>query len=116
MNTLPFADEAIIDERKITDYLLSESHASGRAKAAFFRRFGFHPAAWPALRKALLDHARTANVAATIETAFGRKYILLGTLASPDGRAPFVRTVWFIEADERMPRFVTAYRAREEER
>jgi hypothetical protein len=116
MSKLPFADEAVIDERKITGYLLAESHAAGWAKAVFFRRLGFRIAAWPVLRKALLDHARVTDIAKTIETEFGRKYILLGTLAAPNGSTPLIQTVWFAEFDERLPRFVTAYPAREQER
>jgi hypothetical protein len=37
----PFA--AIIDERKIRSYLLSDSHQAGSAKATFFHQFGLRP-------------------------------------------------------------------------
>ena len=109
MIRLPGAQFAIIEERKIADYLLSSSHPAGRAKAAFFRRHGFTAAAWMTLRDALLDHARSAPVISAADTPFGRKYILEGALAAPDGRMPRIRTVWFIEIGETAPRFVTAY-------
>jgi hypothetical protein len=57
-NRLPYADLAVIDERKITHYLLASDHPAGRAKAAMFQRFGFAAADWQALRDALLVHAR----------------------------------------------------------
>jgi hypothetical protein len=70
---LPRASLAIVDERKVTGYLLSDSHPAGRAKAAFLRRFGFSDADWAVLRHALLNHARTARVVAVSETEFGKK-------------------------------------------
>lgn len=111
MNRLPNAYLAVVDESKVNAYLLSESHPAGRAKAAFFRRHGFRVAAWEALRDALIVHGRTADVVSTIETPFGTKYILEGTLAAPDGRSPRLRTVWFVTTGETSPRLVTAYPA-----
>ena len=108
---LPNVPLASIDQRKITDYLLARSHPAGRAKAAFFHRFGFTAAAWPMLRDALLAHAQSAPVVATAETLFGKKYILEGPLVAADGRRPRVRAVWFIANGETTPKFVTAYPA-----
>ena len=111
MNRLPNAHLAVVDERKVNAYLLSDSHPAGRAKAVFFRRYGFRAASWEALRDALLAHGRTAEVVSTTETEFGMKYILEGTLAAPDGRVPHLRTVWFVTAGEVFPQLVTAYPA-----
>jgi len=108
---LPNAQLATIDRRKIADYLLASGHPTGRAKAAFFRNFGFTAAAWQRLRDALLEHAHSAAIVSTVDTLFGKKYILDGPFAAPDGRHPRVRAVWFVEAREQAPRFVTAYPA-----
>jgi hypothetical protein len=108
---LPNARIAVVDRRKITDYLLAKSHPAGRAKAAFFARFGFTAAAWPTLRDAILDHARSAPIMSIADTPFGKKYILEGPLSAPDGREPRTRTVWFISSGEVVPRLVTAYPA-----
>jgi len=108
---LPNEQLAIIDRRKITDYLLASGHPTGRAKAAFFRSFGFTAAAWQRLRDALLDHAHSAAIVSTVDTQFGNKYIVDGPFAAPDGRNPRVRAVWFVEAGEQASRFVTAYPA-----
>jgi hypothetical protein len=109
MAQLPDAQLAIVDPQKITDYLLVAGHPAGRAKAAFFQRFGFEIATWQTLRDALLEHGASAPVITAIDTPFGKKYILEGPLAAPDGRKPGVRTVWFVTARERAPKFVTAY-------
>jgi hypothetical protein len=53
MKKLPNVNEAIIPQKKITNYLLSLTHSSGRDKAVFFRRFGFTPDSWEVLAQAL---------------------------------------------------------------
>lgn len=108
---LPNSDLAVVEEYKITHYLLSSGHPAGRGKAAFFRRFGFSTAAWEKLRAALLDHGRAASILDVEDTPFGTKYILEGALSSPDGRNPRIRTIWFVTTGEIRPTLVTAYAA-----
>jgi hypothetical protein len=66
MAGLPEPASAVVDDRKVRSYLLSDSHPAGRAKAAFFRRFGFRASSWRNLRKALIEHAREAEVVGTV--------------------------------------------------
>ncbi len=108
---LPDADRASVDDRKITRYLLSESHPVGRTKAAFFRRLGFRTRSWRLLRDGLVDHARAAPVIATFETDFGKKYIIEGLIVGPNGQIARLRAVWFVDPGKSAPRFVTAYPA-----
>jgi hypothetical protein len=106
---LPDGYLAVVDAQKITSYLLSGNHPAGRAKATFFRRFGFRLRSWRRLRDALVDHAHAAEIITVTETEFGRKFIVEGPLASPDGRNPTIRSVWFVAIGDRAPRLVTAY-------
>lgn len=110
---LPGVEGAIIDERKLTDYLLAEGHPAGRTKAKFFHGLGFTKEAVKTLRDALLEHARRHEVCVVENTQFGSKYVVDGLLHGLDDRKAFVRAVWFIELAERRPRFVTAYPRRE---
>jgi hypothetical protein len=112
MKGLPAVESAVIEEHKLTRYLLADGHPAGRAKAAFFRRFGFRAEAAQQLRDALIDHARSSRVISMSETEFGTKYILEGPLQAVDGRRPSLRAIWFIPAGETAPRLVTAYPAR----
>jgi hypothetical protein len=48
-------------------------------------------------------------VLAIEDSPFGRRYIVDGALAAPDGRRPRVRMIWFIETGEDVPHLVTAY-------
>lgn len=107
--TLPNAEKAVIDDRKITDYLLSDGHPAGRIKAAYFKQFEFSQASWRTLRDALLRHAAAGDKITVEETKYGKKYIVEGLLTCPDLRKPRIRAVWFVEIGEIIPRLVTAY-------
>lgn len=102
-----------IEEAKLRNYLLSESHPTGRAKARFFESFGFSIGQWSELRDALIEHIRSNPVVYSEDTGFGRKYIVDGELYTPDGREPRVRAVWFVRSEESQLRFVTAYPLKE---
>jgi len=108
---LPNARRAHVADRKIVDYLLSETHAVGRAKAGFFRAVGFERHNAAELKRALIDVARTGTVVDVQDTPYGRKYIVEGRLRTPSGRDVKIRTVWIVERGRDRPRFVTAYPA-----
>ncbi len=109
MGRLPGMEDGFVDERKVTEYLLSTDHPTGRFKAQFFVGLGFRLDAWEELRNALLRHARENDVADSMVTEFGIKVLVDGPLLTPDGRNPPVRAVWVVERGEERPRFVTAY-------
>ncbi len=109
---LPNRANAIVPESKIAGYLLAEDHSYGRHKAAFFSRFGFSLAQPGQLVSALIKHAADNEVAKVEDSPFGCRYVIQGMLQAPDGRNPLIRSVWFLEADEETPRFVTAYPVR----
>jgi hypothetical protein len=106
---LPNYERAVIPEAKITAYLLSFKHRDGHSKAEFFAKLGFMTDIWEDLRTALLRHAADNEVEKIEDSPFGKRYIVEGKLFSPGGREAIIRSVWFIEAGENIPRFVTAY-------
>ena len=106
---LPGAERAVVDPAKVCDYLLSPEHPVGRSKARFFATLGFTRDGWPALRDALLAHARTGEAALGAASPFGQKYVVRGIIRGPGGREATVETVWIVLAGEDAPRLVTAY-------
>ena len=113
-----FHDLPIIDEahgkadapvRPILGYLLSPTHRAGKSKAAFFSKHGFATRNWQVLARALRAHAIENKVSHVEETAYGTRYVVDGVLASPDGTALNVRSVWFINLGSAVPRFATAH-------
>ena len=105
---LPHADEAVVPLKKITEYLLNDSHPEGSGKAAFFRRYGFRVDMPEVLRAALLRLAREIDVRESRIT-FGLKYVGVGVLDCPNGRRARVMTVWMLRSGLPPPYFVTAY-------
>ncbi len=106
---LPNHEKAVVPKAKITDYLLSLSHRDGCSKAKFFMLFGFSPERWHILAQALKLHAAHNETARTEVSDFGMRYVVEGTLLSPDGRNPEIRSIWFLKSGADVPSFVTAY-------
>jgi len=110
MSKLPNHEQCIVPEAKITRYLLDLSSENGRSKARFFLAFGFTIEAWQIMADALKQHAAEYEVtAALMREIFGINYVIEGTLITPDGRNPKVRSIWTIESGDDIPRFVSAY-------
>ena len=108
---VPFKDSLRVDQSKITGYLLSE--ITGRGKAVFFLRLGFRPENWEALAEALRAQARENAVTAVVDSAYGKRNSVEGTIETPDNRGPRprVRTVWILEIGTEAPRLITAHPA-----
>lgn len=106
---LPNGEKAIIDERKIREYLVSRSHPVGRFKAKFFAGLGFGPGNWQVLAAAILQVAANGDVQFVEDNVHGRKYLVSGTLTGPQGRSAAVVSVWIVKVGDDVPRLVTVY-------
>jgi hypothetical protein len=106
---LPNAKHAVIEDSKISQYMLSEGHEDGRGKAVFFKSFGFSPLEPDVFRQALLELARSADDAIVQPSPHGMKYIIVGPIRAPNGNSPVVKTVWLIDNDATRPRLITAF-------
>lgn len=106
---LPNAELAVVTEQKVAHYLLNPAHPDNGGKAEFFGKLGFRRAAWETLAKALRALARTAVVTSHAESPHGTKYVMIGRIESPDGKAAMVRTIWIVDSGQTAARLVTAY-------
>jgi len=97
-------------DSKIIDYLLSEVHPEGRAKARFFRSLGFVRERPAELSAALLELAVRTDMTETT-FRFGRKYAGVGFMAGPNGNRRGVLTIWMLIGGMPPPVLVTAYPA-----
>lgn len=105
---LPNAEGALVEERKITEYLLSFASRQGASKARYFTRFGFSIEQWEVFAEALRIHSAQHDVVEIEETSRGIKYVIIGTVNTPDGRNPSIRSVWQIAHGTNYPRLITA--------
>jgi len=99
----------MINEEKISDYLLNPAHPDNGGKADFFEKPGFRRKEWKTLAAALRTLAQTANVSDWTESPHGRKYVIVGRIKSPDGRFAQVQTIWIVDKGMDVARLVTAY-------
>lgn len=106
---LPNNNKAIISRDKLTDYVLSETHATGKFKAKFFHKYGFGEANVHLLEKALRKLAKSQEVTDILTSEYGIKYIIDGEIETPSGKTARIRTIWIIEKSQISPRFVTVY-------
>lgn len=109
MAQLPNIVSAILDDRKITDYLLDATHPQNQGKANFFSLFGFTLGNWQELKKSLLDHPNNHQVVSQKTSPYGETYEISCSIASPDGKNPCIRSFWAIEPPNPHPKFITAY-------
>ena len=107
---LPNADQAIIDGRKLYDYLLSFAHPTGRFKARFFAQLGYRSDNWRRLADDLRTQHASHDAQALGPNEYGVKYQIKAPLKGPLGPPAPVVSVWFIRKGESVPRFVTAYK------
>jgi len=105
----PDFKKAYVPKQKISDYLLSETHAVGKEKARYFRSIGYTEKHTDHLAEALLMIAKSEKVSQEIASPYGTKYIIDGEIDTPLGTTARLRTVWVVEPYDELPRFVTAY-------
>jgi hypothetical protein len=106
---LPGGDQAIVDDAKVRDYLLSLEHPVGRFKAVFFASLGYTRDQWQRLQQYLLQLRQSGTVEQGPQSAFGQKYEVRGILQGPSGGRAEIVTVWIVLNGEQSPRFVTAF-------
>lgn len=109
---MPNNEEASVAEKKITEYLLSETHQTGKHKATFFKGFGFNCNEITAFEIALKIHAIEREIENIKESEFGKKYELKCDINTPDKRNPCIVSIWIIENESKEPKLITAYPAK----
>jgi hypothetical protein len=107
---LPHQEALIVDEGKITGYLLNLAHPQGGSKAKYFKDRGFTDYAWAMMADSLKKHGATQPITSTNTNKYGTKYEVQCQIMTPDGTNPCILTAWIQEGDK-PPRLVTAYPA-----
>ena len=106
---LPEGERAVIDRRKLTDYVLSPQHDDGRHKAKLFKEvLGINLESMDLLQDALTEAAATGEAAPGRVDRYGQRVLVDFDFKGPGGQA-LVRSVWIVRLGERLPRLVTCY-------
>lgn len=96
---LPNASLAIVDPRKVRDYLLNRTHPENGGKCQWFESLGFSRRSQWTLARALRQAAAEGMVVSRAATRHGVKYVVDGALqVQSGGESPkVVRSVWIVE-------------------
>jgi hypothetical protein len=106
---LPNGDGALVEEKKIVEYLLNPVHPDGASKAKFFLARGFVGAQWAAMRTALQTQGSRNLVTKVTLHPWGARYQVDCHCPTPDGLNPCIRTIWEVAAVGAPPRLLTAH-------
>lgn len=106
---LPHADRAVVDIRKLRDYVLDLSHDTGKHKARKFASFlGITAEDAGELRKILLNIAQTEEAEPFFVDSYGQRY-RIDFMLEWRGKVAQVRSGWILEHGSTVPRLTSCY-------
>lgn len=106
---LPKLDRAVVDEDKLSDYVLNPDHPEGRHKARVFQAalgIRARDAQW--LARAILAGLPTVDCEPGVSDRYGARYSV-DLLIARQEQSAVVRTAWIIRTAEEFPRLVTCF-------
>ena len=107
--TLPNAERAIVDIRKLRDYCLHPLHDEGQHKARLFATtLGMTADDAEDWRDLLLEAVITHEAHLGRRDTYGQRYMVDCQVVWQDKRA-IIRSGWIIEYDSDTPRLTTCY-------
>ena len=106
---LPYADNAVVDIRKLRDYCLNLEHNNGKHKARLFLSIlGMTADDAEALRQILLEVVLTQEAELGRQDEFGQRYRVDFNLTWQERNAT-IRSGWIIENRSQTPKLTTCY-------
>lgn len=107
---LPNAENAVIDPRKLTGYVLNSHHEKGKHKALLFEQIlGYKNDNYALLSEQIARLIKFADCFEIKTTEFGTLYQADMTIEGLQGQKAGVRTGWIIREGENYPRLTTIY-------
>jgi hypothetical protein len=106
---IPNAERAVVDIRKLRDYVLNRQHERGKHKARVFASaFGLTVDDAEAFRAYLLEIVKTHDARPATEGDYGQIY-RIDLALTWNGITANVRITWIIRHDEDYPRLVSCF-------
>lgn len=104
---IPNNDYAIIEQSKITDYLLNINHQRGGSKAKMLINYGYSLENWQQLESDIRKFHLNAEVSIIKETPYGIRYEIIAEILTPIHKPLLMKTVWQIDTGTELPRLIT---------
>jgi hypothetical protein len=109
INLLPYAENAVVDIRKLRDYCLNPEHKVGKDKARLFSSaLGMTADNAEELRQVLLKIVKNHEVKLGRQDEHGQRYTLDFEISWHNRKAT-LRSGWIIETGSEIPRLTTCY-------
>lgn len=106
---LPFAEDAEIDIRKLTDYVLNPKHATGKHKAILWSAaLGITAEDAGELLVHLLEAVNANDAKIGKFDRYGQRYTI-DFLLEWHGKSVIIRSGWIIKHGSNIPRLTTAF-------
>jgi hypothetical protein len=107
--TIPNAERAVVDIRKLRDYCLNPMHDEGKHKARLFAvALGMTANDAEDLRDVLLQVVKTHEAKLGRHDAYGQRY-LVDFMLEWRGKRAMIRSGWIVEHGSDTPRLTTCY-------
>lgn len=106
---VPNAENAVVDIRKLTKYVLNQAHDDGKHKARLFKAaLNLTAKNAESLQIALLEAVKNVDCVAGKADRFGQRYTV-DFLFKWQGKSAIIRSAWIIEHNSDVPRLTTCY-------
>lgn len=107
--TIPNAEHAVADIRKLRDYCLNPTHDEGKHKARLFATaLGIKRNDAKDLRDALLQAVKTHDAKSGRRDGYGQRYVV-DFMLEWRGKRAMIRSGWIIEHGSNTPRLTSCY-------
>ena len=107
--TIPNADRAVVDIRKLIDYCLNPMHDDGKHKARLFAAtFGITAKHANELRDKLLQVVKTQDAKLGRRDEYGQRYYI-DFMFDWRGKQAMIRSGWIVENNSNTPKLTTCY-------
>ncbi len=106
---LPNADNAVIAEDKLAEYLLDLGHKRGGTKAKLLHSLGYQRQHWQVLANDIRTEHCVSEVVDQRDTIWGKRFEIVAPLTGPNGDTVLFRTIWQIDLGTNRPRLITMY-------
>ena len=98
---------SLIAPEKIAGYLLAPREQDD--KSGLLALLGYTAEHVARLEADIRAQLLSREASETVQTAYGRKFIIRGTLTGPNGRSLLVKSVWMREKATGITKFITLY-------
>lgn len=107
---LPNVKNAVIPDKKLTEYALNKNHPIGKHKAIAFEKYlGYNISNKDMLIAEIKSHLKLTPAKLRDKTEYGQPYEVKMKIKGANGKTAWVKTGWIIDENSDAPRLTSIY-------